>query len=206
MTEECGTSVSMKSKRFRFDKQLDLLLEHTVCDIEAQVAKHGKLDAKYQGVLAAFRAHHSFLSKHASGMSAPKVTTLRDRLNKLVVNRRAENRRNIAASGIPEEYGELEQSLDVLIQELMRRRKMEAEAKKKMDRKEQTLLDAGLSIRDSAMKRSVPSTDETASTPKQKKRKVSKYVIDLTGDKELELMQEEAVHRREMEKKLTRIG
>lgn len=50
---EGGISVCMKSKRLRFDMQLDLLLVQTVSVIEAHVAKHGELDVKQEEILAA---------------------------------------------------------------------------------------------------------------------------------------------------------
>lgn len=201
MSEENVTSVSAKGKRFRFDKEFDLLLVNLVGVTESHLAKHGEVEEKYTGVLNAFCSNARFLSKHAQGTPAPRVQTLRDRLNKLLTNRRAVNSQNIAASGTLEDYGELEKGLDVLIDECKEKKEEEGKAKQILKQKEVELTNAGKSIRDSAMKRSIEEPDESASTSTRKKRRVSKNVIDLTGDKELDLMEAEALHRREIENK-----
>lgn len=167
--------------------------------MDAHIAKNGELEKKFEGVLAAFCSHHSFITKQNDGMPASKLTTLRDRITKLVANRRAQNKRNIAASGISEEHGELEKNLDNLIAEEDEKKEAEAEAKQKFEQKEQALIDEGRSVRNSAMKRNSFQSLE-ASSP-QKKKKVARMTMDLTGDRELELMEEEAKHRRETEKK-----
>eukprot|EP00171_Calliarthron_tuberculosum_P005483 IDg5483t1 len=123
-----------KSKRFRFDKHFDQLLVHTVSIFEAHIVKHGEVEQKFEGVLNAFCAHPTFLEKHEKGVPAPKQSTLRDRFTKLLANRRAMNK-NIAASGIPEEYGELEKSLDTIIDECEEKKEAELEGKKEVGRK-----------------------------------------------------------------------
>eukprot|EP00171_Calliarthron_tuberculosum_P023558 IDg23558t1 len=168
--------------------------------LDAHVAKHGEVETKFEVVLNAFCAHYSFIKKHEESVPAPKLRTLRDRFTKLVANRRALNKKNVAASGIEEVHGELEQNLDNIIQEMDDKKQSEAEAKEKVERKEQDLLDAGISIRQSAMKRTVsPSID--AESPKKKQKKIARATIDLTGDREFELMEEEARHRRDTDKK-----
>lgn len=117
------------------------------------------------------------------GIAAHKFSTLRDKITKLLANMCGLNKKNIAASDVVEEYGELEQSLDVIIQEVDEKKEVETEAKVKVQRKEQTMVDSGYSFGTIAMKQSDRGADDKASASKQKSRKISKNILDLTGDR-----------------------
>lgn len=82
--------------------------------------------------------------------------------------------------------------------ELGAKKELKAEEKKDGDHKEKALLNAGLSIRDSDMKRGVP-VNRSGSALNKKKRNVSNECIDLTDDRELELLETEGNHRRDMD-------
>ena len=70
-------STTVRSKRFRFDSQSDLLLVRTVLMLGAHVSPYGAVERKFEGVLAAFCSHQTIIEKPESGTPVPKLSTLR---------------------------------------------------------------------------------------------------------------------------------
>lgn len=82
----------------------------------------------------------------------------------------------------------MKQSFWVHIDEAIFRKEASADAKDKLNRKEKALGDVGISIKSHVMKRNTP--DENASLSKQQKaHKVSRGIIDFTGEKALVLLE-----------------
>eukprot|EP00171_Calliarthron_tuberculosum_P022180 IDg22180t1 len=197
--------MSTKMKRFRFNHNFDLALIRCVTVSGAHLAKHGEREEKYAGLLAMFLASREFLEK-SEEVPPPKVLTIRERIKVLVKERRAVNKRNIAATGIAEEYGELEQLLDGIIDNIDEKAKVVAEEKDAMEKKELALQSAAKTIRDLSLKRNADelseSSDVQVNTPKKKAKKAAKTDVRFefaSADAEMKLIEEEAVSRREQE-------
>lgn len=104
-------------KRFVFNKELKLTLVNCIGLAEAHVAKYGEVEAKFNAVFNIFCASHEVIRYVEKDLPLSKVDTLRQVWEKLERNRRADVKKNVAVTGIPEEYGELKQGLDKLIEE-----------------------------------------------------------------------------------------
>ena len=94
----------------------------------------------------------------------------------------------MAESGIVEEHGELEVTLDSIIEEIDKKKSEEKEAKKVNDEKENKLLDAGQDMRERALKRHHTPYPQTE-TPKKKVKKQA-ATIDYDGDRGLKFIEE----------------
>ena len=77
-----------------------------------------------------------YLSR-AFNVPPPKLKTEGDRVKELVKEPRVVAKRNISASGISEEYGELEQLIDSIIEKIDDKARTQADLKK-VGRKERT--------------------------------------------------------------------
>ena len=121
----------IRAKRFRFDNQTDLVLARTVSMLGAHISNYGKIEKKLEGVLAAFCSHQLVLEKISLELPTPMLSTLRERYNELISNRRAASKKEIAFSGIAENRGELEVTLDNIIEEIVEKKAIEI-AKKKL--------------------------------------------------------------------------
>lgn len=100
--------------------------------LEAHVSKFWSSLENIEGVLVAFCEHPSFLTKHEEVIPLPKLTIC-ERFSKLIANRSATSHKIVAASGIFEEYVELYQGNDVLIDQFDD--KKVGEAKKEHDKR-----------------------------------------------------------------------
>lgn len=81
-------SVSTKSKLFLFDDSFDLLLVHSFSMLEANVVKLREVRINFEGVSAAFCAHHWFIDIQNESDPAHTFTMLLGRITKLVSHRR----------------------------------------------------------------------------------------------------------------------
>ena len=106
-----------KPKRFRFSTEFDIALLRCISSNGAHLAALGKTEEKFTSVLTTFLATPEFLSRSAN-VPPFKLKTVRDRFKELVKERRVVVKRKVAASGIAEEHGEMEQLLDSIIEEV----------------------------------------------------------------------------------------
>ena len=100
----------------------------------------------------------------------PKVIKFQEHYRKLVKNRRAANKGNIAVSGISEEYGELEEVIDKIIEEVDMMKNEEKQKKEKEDKRQTKLKNAAEDIRRKATKRLNSGENDGDEEPKPKKK------------------------------------
>lgn len=158
------------------------------------------MESAFQSVLTMFCASHEFRPAEEGGMPLSKASTMRTHWMKLEKGRRTKVKKNLSASGIEEEFGEFESAIDRLIAEIDDKKAADAEKKMDESRRQKSLCEAGQEIRDLALKRAL-SSDGSYSSKEGKKKRKTIAVVDLTCDTELQILQEDANHRREAEKK-----
>ena len=196
---EVQKEVENQKVRFLFTKLLEERLIACVGLASTHVAKHSEKDEAFQGVLNMFCASYEFLDAQKSGIPAPTHTTLKRKWEKMGKVRRITVKKNIAASGIEELYGQYEEELDKLLEKADEKKEKEASAKDEKEKKLKALDEAGKNIRYKALARAA--SPQSSNTPRKKKQKVSSSTVDALGDKEFKLMEKEADHRLKPEEK-----
>lgn len=180
-----------KKSRFRFSTQLDLLLCKAVCEKGAHVPPVNKKMEFMNAACALFiEVIPSALKER---YMEPKGKTVSDRFDLIMTQRRSEDKKNRASSGISEEQTELNVLLDDLI---LQRDEMDESRRKEKEEKtatDQKLDDASKEIRSKAVTRM---SSEASDESERKRRKVISLDSD---DEELELLKESLAQRRENE-------
>ena len=149
--------------RFRFDKDCDLALVNAVMLADAHVAKRGESMDKFNSAFDMFCASRPVIAKIERGMPAPAMRSVQEHWRKLIRDRRAANHRNVAASGVAEEYGDLEMTLDKTIESINQKKKENEREKESKRKREDALKAAATEVRLMATKRvSEDSGDEEA--------------------------------------------
>ena len=165
-----STGETFASRRFRFDKESDLALVSAVLFAEARTAKTGEVKEKFAGAFNMFLASHAVTAKVGRGVPQPKVTTFQEHYRKLIKNRGAANKANIPASGISEEYGEPEEVIDKIIEEVDIMKNEEKKKKEKEDKRQTKLKNAAEDILRKATKRLNSGESDGDEEPKPKKK------------------------------------
>ena len=110
---------------------------------EVHVTKTSDVEEKFDGAFNMFCASHAVTSKLENEVPKPKLSTIQEHFRKMVRSRRTENRINIVPSGIAKNYGELEQLLDTVINEMDWKKKLDDTRKEKDKKKEEALKKVG---------------------------------------------------------------
>lgn len=192
-----------KKPRIRFNASLDLLLCKAVLETGAHAPPvHGKTKLMAQTCEIFLRA---LPARIRDQYAEPKGKTVYDRFELLVKNRRSEDKKTAAASGISEERMEMHELLDDMIlqrDELYETRRKDREERTASDKR---LDDAGKEVRSRAMSRMSSEMDEVSSTDGGTSKKARKVVTLESDDEELELLRESIKERRENELKRMKI-
>eukprot|EP00171_Calliarthron_tuberculosum_P004172 IDg4172t1 len=158
--------------RFTFTGELDAILVKCVQESDAHAAKYGEVEKVFEGVRSMFCASSEVLKAMENGAPTPKVKTVRERFKALMKKRRKVNNRNIAGSGIEEEPTALDEALDSVIEEA-----------------------------DNAKSRAESASDCEGRSPRKKMKKQAKVALELEGDSELKILEEDARARHANEAK-----
>lgn len=103
---------TQKGKRFLYCKTMDLILLKAVREYDAHIAQHGNKQRVFETVRSLFIETVPYNIKQLYDL--PSTKSLKDRLTLLEENRRSENRRTEASSGINEDISHSDMLLDDL--------------------------------------------------------------------------------------------
>lgn len=192
-----------KKPRFRFTTELDLLLCKAVSEKGAHAPPVNEKTKLMQEACMIFIT--ALPTRTREKYVEPKGKTINDRFELLVTNRRREDGKTRAASGISEERKELDELLDDLIlrrDEVLEARRKQADEKTALDKR---LDDAAKDIRSKAMYRKTADETKDGSEKsehgEERSKKKRKVVTLDSDDEELELLRESIAERRENERK-----
>ena len=196
--KETTQSTPPKTKPFRFNTQLYLLLCKAVSEKRAHVPPVNKKTEMMNETCALFISvlPQAIREKYMD----PKGKTCSDHFELLVSQRRDENKRNANASGISEEQTEMNELLDDLI---LQRDEVEEDCRKVREEKtaqDKKLCEAAKEIRSQATSRMSRKTSEE-STAEESDKKRRKVVTINSYEEELELLKDSLAERRENERK-----
>lgn len=191
-------SSATRKPRFRFTTALDLLMCKAIQEKNAHAPPQNQ---KMKLMNEACDLFLTIIPQHFRDMYAePKGKTISDRFELIAKQRRSDDGKTRAASGIAEERTELDMLLDdMLLQrdEVDEQRRKEREEKTEKDKK---LEEASAEIRSKALSRaSVAGSSEEDGI--ESKRKVRRVVSLDSDDEELEMMKAAIDERRENERK-----
>ena len=130
-----STGEGLASRRFRFDKETDLVLVNSVLLAGPYMAKPGEVKEKFSGAFKMFCASHVVTKRLDDDVPQPRLTTFQEHYRRPLKNRRASNKGNIATSGIAGVYRELEEVMDKIVEEvdIMKNEEMKKKKEKTHD-------------------------------------------------------------------------
>lgn len=191
-------SSATRKSRFRFNIALDLLLCKAIFEKNAHAPPQNQ---KMKLMNEACELFLTIIPPRIREMYAdPKGKTISDRFELIAKQRRSDDGKNRAATGIAEERTELDMLLDDM---LLQRDELEEQRRKERDEKtekDKNLEEASMDIRSKALSRS-SAVSASGEDGNESKRKVRRVVSLDSDDEELEILKSAIDERRQNERK-----